>query len=351
VQWSNHVRIKPDNSTQVNGALFALLNKNLCNYPLARDRRSRDWQWRRGSRSGDWYGIWGGNEDIKYVLPANTAERRAPTGFDLNVLLGLLAQAQKKGCKELHFHSRADLLTMLGWRPDRDNRARLSASLALWSRLSLRFARWYYPDRKLNHYGENRLPPPLRLTSTGQHLAITLDRRWRALASEGYFEKVPLPLPANASAQNLVLCLLVSFKDKVNDEGVIFSRPRQVARLGHKLGCHHSRRHQALHNAIGKAARWFEQHDGSLDHAIINGGIVFGMKKPVIPQPVKVSHPLSSAKTEAKPTYGKRKRIIGPMRAYYPYLYQQFSQYPDADIEVEIPRVHPDGTLAPPGED
>jgi hypothetical protein len=340
------VRLKRQ-AREVNGAArFAILNKNLCNYPLARDRRSRDWQWRRGSKSGDWYGTWGGDADIKYVWPANTAERRAPTGFDINVLLGLLAAAQKKGKPELHFRSRADLLRLLGWRSTDKNRARLSASLALWSRLSLHFARWYYRDKR---HGENRLPPPIRLSGSGQHLAITLDRRWRALANEGYFEKVLLPLPADASAQNLVLCLLVSFKTQPpDDNGVVYTKTRQVRRFGHKLGCHHSRRHQVLHHAIGKAARWFEQHDGSLSHEIIDGRIVFWMKKPVIRRPVQVTHPVSYDETPAKPYRGKRKRS-GPGLRNYPHLYRQHANwYPD---DPEIRRAHPDGTLVPYWED
>jgi len=329
---------------KVTPAIF--LNKNLCNYPLARDGRSRDWQWRRGSKTRDWYGTWGGDADIKYVWPAQMGEQcRGPSGFDINVLLGLLAEAQKKGRKELHFRSRAHLLAMLGWRSDRDNRARLSASLALWSRLSLHFTRWCYGHKQ---YGENRLPPPIRLAGTGQHLAITLNRRWRKLASEGYFAKVPLPLPTDASAQNLVLCVLVSFKDSVNDEGVIFSRPRQIARLCHKLGCRHSRRHQVLHNAIRKAARWFEQHDGSLTPIVRDGGIVFGMKKPVIPRPVKVSHPVSFDEPPAKPYRGKRKPT-SPMRSYYPHMFREADRYPENP--PEIPRAHPDGTLVPYWED
>jgi hypothetical protein len=141
--------------------------------------------------------------------------------------------------------------------------------------------------------------------------------------------------------------VLVSFKDRVNDEGVIFSRPRQVANLCRKLGCRHSRRYQVLHNAISKAARWFEQHEGSLDHAIRDGGIGFWMKRPVIPRPIKVSHPVSYDEPAAKPTYVKRKRT-SPMRAYYPHMFRNANRYPDYP---EIPRSHPDGTLVPGWED
>ena len=69
--------------------------------------------------------------------------------------------------------------------------------------VSIRHCHW-----KQRQYVRKVLPPPVRCIDTdSRHVHVTIDKAWREIA-ERYYAQVPLPLPFNASAQNLVLYLL-----------------------------------------------------------------------------------------------------------------------------------------------
>src|SRR5262249_46870421 len=106
------------------------LNKNLCNYPIARSARSQG-RWR-----SDHHGYWcqlPGEDCIELALPSDTPreKRRIPTGFDMNVLYRLLAAVQEAAPERvlhLRFSSRAAFLRELHLTKTEKNYRRLLKS-------------------------------------------------------------------------------------------------------------------------------------------------------------------------------------------------------------------------------
>jgi hypothetical protein len=274
---------------------FAAVSKNLCNYPLARDRRMSKWRWWRGSRTGRWFGQYPGDDRIRceFAGGIDPVLRRCPSAFDVNVLFLLLATAQHRNNDRVVFESRSAMLRALRYGCDPRNLDRLAQALIFWNEASIRFGRWYHPrkhGRGLSDDGRAKrnggynaaklLPPPLKSLSFAERgrVELQLDHAWLELHRGGFFEKVPLPLPRESAAQNRVLCLLASLAaDHESDE---ITYPRGVRKLCRKLGLDHSRRNRVLVHALRSAAAWFKQHGGDLDHVTKNGRIVFIMKRP-----------------------------------------------------------------------
>ena len=141
----------------------------------------------------------------------------------------------------------------------------------------------------------HRLPPPL--LSMDSTTEIRIDKSWLELP---YTQKVHLPLPRGAAAQNLVLCLLVSYKNPGDEDdppgGPSISKSRRVRRLCRKIGINHGTRNRVLEHAFQGAKRWFEQHGGSLDYVTKDlegrmvsedGRIIFIAKNPKAINPRK----------------------------------------------------------------
>ena len=144
---------------------YAALNKNLCNFPLARDPRVQA-RWRLSTKTKRWLCDLLGDGRIQFRLPGNAGKRRGPTGFDMQVLFLLLREARVRDTGELEFGSLASLLKALGAYVDSYNRRRLQDALELWSLLSISYREWYEPRRKIaDRRGERIrkvLPPPIR---------------------------------------------------------------------------------------------------------------------------------------------------------------------------------------------
>ena len=258
----------------------------------------------------------------------------------------MLSEARQQKTEQVEFASRAALLRALGFGIDRANMRRLDEALELWSVLSIQFDCWYFAGRRLpsgqdvdrqqargvlatggcstftprrvahraghkkgsrgekkrrlyktGTRGEKKLAPPLRLDLGSArrvrvHISQDWSQDWQGQQQNKYYEKLPLPLPRTAAAQNLVLCVSAS-KMQLDPEDFDswHTGPRSVRSLTRKLGVNHSTRNLVLQNALDEADAWFRQHGGMLVHAIKHGRINFVLTKPDEPRPVRQPTP------------------------------------------------------------
>jgi hypothetical protein len=235
---------------------FALLNKNLCNYPLARDARVKLKWWRSKKTRQRWcYLSEQKDKQIRIKLPGDVS-RHAPTAFDMNVLFLLLAEAKRWNSREFEFKSRSDILRKLKLGVDHNNLHRLNDSLAFWSAARVWFENWYHSRKgnsgKRSKHAPLELPPAIRPVGSEKRVWIFLSSTWWDLGLH-YAQKTPLPLPSKAAAQNLVLCLLVSM-----------DKPRRVRELCRKIGLNHTTRGRALERAIKTAQAYFRANECDL---------------------------------------------------------------------------------------
>ena len=184
--------------------LFAQVNRNLMNFPLARvSTVPASWS---KSKTGCWFCDLPGEDRIRLSLAhgADARLRRLPSAFDVNVLLLVLAHTQIHGDHVVTFPSRNEIFHSLGLhRNTAQYRKSVDAALALWSALTIQMP--WHPHHK------KTMPPPIEvMCSKGSSLTVTVTLAWRDLGKEetGYFKQVPLPLPHDAATQNLVLRLL-----------------------------------------------------------------------------------------------------------------------------------------------
>ena len=111
----------------------------------------------------------------------------------------------------------------------------------------------------------------------GNRLFVTLHRDWLQIAcAKGYYAWLPLPLPAAAATQNLILVILTSeLQDGFpaaaeGDLDYYFDTVAPLTRamdrwwLTRKMGLIHNQRNQVLDHAVVGAARWFAENGGKL---------------------------------------------------------------------------------------
>jgi hypothetical protein len=284
---------------------FVKLDKNLCNYPIARDARLRP-RWRK---SGSYLLTeLAGEERIELQLPANVPAglKRFPTAFDFNVLMVLLRQAQVERTNKIQFRSYNRILKAMRLPPQSRERAKVRSALRLWSVLGFNFRQWWdaspafkdeggvpswHDHRARGLPGKNRwqkrailkqLPPPRMRGSVRRSLPPPIEMldglRMRIAAAwlpKVYFERMVLPLPQRAAAQNLVLWLIGGSKwserlekydmtkYKFDDDDPEVSR-YQLRLLYKKTALRHSNRTVALQRAMKEAEAWFDVHGGHL---------------------------------------------------------------------------------------
>ena len=140
-------------------------------------------------------------------------------------------------------------------------RKRVDAALELWSAMSIRMP-W--------HPHKQTMPPPIEVTrSKGSSFIVTVSVAWRDLGKKktGYFKQVPLPLPHDAATQNLVLSLLTCVSEEFDGDGEIMRRtsPRNKVNLCQKIGLTHSTSCHAFKRACLEADEWLRKHGGALD--------------------------------------------------------------------------------------
>jgi len=150
---------------------------------------------------------------------------------------------------------------------DSKNRQHLNDALELWSSMTIKHERWFFPKtrgipQKRTH-GKKVLPPPLvRVDDHSRHIKIVVSREWCEIGDK-YFANVPLPLPTNAAAQNLILLLLAMRKP--GDYNPLHRSVRKVCR---KIGINHSTRNRTLNHALEATSVWCEKFGGSFGFSI-----------------------------------------------------------------------------------
>jgi hypothetical protein len=289
------------------------INRNLMNFPLARDARAKV-EWFQGSKTGRWMAYLPGEgrktHRIRLIVPANARARmrRCPSALDMNVLFQLLAEAQRPvKTKQIEFASSAVLLRRLGLAERSRERARVKASLLYWTRTSIRWPRWY---RTGGQHIRLTLPPPIEDAKRDSNcITIRLHRDWCELAqAKGYYMWLPLPLPPQAAVQNLVLLiltqkltggdpraesneLLVAHPDLYFDAMAALTRSLDRWWVARKMGLLHKQRNKVLNRAVDQAAGWFAVHGGKLklvtaadDDDIPSVQIAFRYARPRVPR-------------------------------------------------------------------
>lgn len=174
-------------------ARYLKLDRNLLNYPIARDGHLRT-HWRKSVKTGRRLCDFGETLSIRLPADVDAKHKRWPTAFDMNVLFALIRQAQVTRSQTITLPSRTSLLRMMGMAKKSSNYRKLDDAIALWQVLSVRFINGYVSR------GEERgftWPPPIQSMQSGR---LTINRKW--LPNKKYYTRVPLPLPGNALAQN-----------------------------------------------------------------------------------------------------------------------------------------------------
>ena len=284
---------------------FVALNKNFCNYPLARDIRSRDWHWLRDPTTRRWHGnVYDAHKrnprlELRFASDVDLACRRAPTGFEVNMLGLIMATAQRRNNASVTFNAQAEMLRALDHGIDTRNRELLQRALEFWQEITLRFGQWFRagPQQQAAMAAWARLAADVSGQGQTDGAGVAAARAfvcaqarragggaspnpdWLKL-HDAFFEKLPLPLPHDAASQNLVLAVLVSIKDReshqgVQDKSVIYARPRGYRQFCKTIGLNHSRRGQVLQRALVGGQDWFARNGGSLEYAIDDDDLIF----------------------------------------------------------------------------
>ncbi len=191
-------------------------SRQLMNYPLARDTRTQQ-SWHRSKPTGKWWLCeLPGDKRIQFRLRGDIEDRlrHSPTPFDVNVLLLVLAQAEQLDRRQMSFASDNAMLQALKIGIDSGTRQRLRDSLDYWCELSILYREcWHKIGQK--EPITKRLPVPLQsVGKEGHRVSIVLDEQWFQLRRR-YFEKLTLPLPNSAAAQNLVLLLASRIREPI----------------------------------------------------------------------------------------------------------------------------------------
>jgi hypothetical protein len=248
---------------------YTQVNRNLCNYPLARDGHTRA-RWRRSKKTGRMLCELPGDDRIRLRLAADADRRlmRLPTGFDMALLLALLRAAHLAKAAAAEFASVAAIIRDMGLEPGHRHRRAVLDALALWSALGVIHDAWHLPQQ-----GRGRLvlPPPIcGIDKSPGRLRVRLSDQWCDLAAR-YFVRVPRNIPIRAPVQNLIL--------DPGAHGRVTQRKRRRG-LCRIIGVNHRTRNSVLASTIAAASRWFEAQGGSLQDVSEGEYVVFIVHDP-----------------------------------------------------------------------
>jgi hypothetical protein len=273
---------------QSNSRLYALVDNNFCNYPLARDARTQQ-HWRRAKAGHWWCDLPGDISDdegrIRFRIDgeAQAEFRHCPTGFDINILFLLLGEARRIDKATIVLASDAAMLAVLGLGADTRNRRRLHHSLRYWSMLAIRYKCWYASREGTI---TKTLPAPIQALD-GNQITLHPDWLWGA-RNKGYWARVRLPLPQMAAAQNLVLRLVKGASEfPVSTPFTLTEKLRTFCR---KIGLSHEyrvRQLQAITKPGGAAHAWFKRRGDDLRMTLTGSHIILTVTKDVFETPIE----------------------------------------------------------------
>ncbi len=259
---------------------YVQVNRNFCNFPLARDGRVRA-EWRRSKKTGRMWCEVPGERRIRLRLDADADVdlRRLPTGFDVLVLLTLIRDAYVQGENVVEYASVAAVIRDMGLEPEQSRRQAVTASLDLWSALSIVHSAWYSDGIS----GQRLvLPPPIsRVHRSPGRLRIRLSPEWFDLGAK-YYVRVPTKLPTRAPLQNLILWLLTAPNNDPDPKigGGRLTQHKTRRQLCRTIGVNHGTRNEVLASTIDAATSWFEQQGGRLECMSVGGLMVFIIDDP-----------------------------------------------------------------------
>ena len=208
----------------------------------------------------------------------------------MNVLFVLLREARVNQKNVVTFTSQATLLRALDVSVSAYNRRRLEDSLELWSAISIRHRCWFQARKSKWMKGRARvvryedrlckvLPPPLRI-DTDKPGRIHVAKDWCDIGAD-YFARVPLPLPLNAAAQNLILLVLTSISHPASNDDHDYKWMRSIVSLCKKMGLAHTTRGRVLEHALLMAEAWFAVHGVEFFGMRNQGMVGFGLGKKI----------------------------------------------------------------------
>ena len=311
---------------------FAILNKNFLNFPLARDARTKV-QARVGAKTGRQFAEL---DQVKFIFP-KTCKPRYPTGFDVNVLLLLLAEARKQKSAVIVFASNCEMLRMLGLTESSAHIKKLKAALDFWRTALVVFEKYHVAGKPTNRRWErdaanNRpryvadyrqprkckktFPPVIKMFRRmygGVRLGI--DKLWLDEMTSKYVAKVYLPLPNNAAAQNAILALLAFSTNR---------EPVRLRRFCRKIGLNHSTRTTVLRRVLEIAQVYFNKIGLSLTTTTDKGRLFTLLEESEFEPPKK---PLERVRPITKPS-------IQTMIEHEPLARALLNQQPEVMIQV-----------------
>jgi hypothetical protein len=279
--------------------LAAKLNKNFLNFPLARDPRTETNFRRDPDTELMWINL-PGERNIGIAIPIGQSPEfyRAPNALDINVLAQIMSEAQNvKGrgplVRWIEFASKRELVRRLGLTVQHNNWMRVEESLGYLLMVRIEFDRWYQHrrPRKPAHRVKLTLPPPItNFRWDGNRMGFDLNPEWAEMARAGYYAAMPLPLPSNAAAQNLVLLVMTSRTasswPSPSGKDTNAGYPRDLRKVTRRIGLNHRRRNEVFKAATEEAVAWFEEHGGSLEvHELPGDKIQIYWTMPTIPRP------------------------------------------------------------------
>lgn len=209
------------------------------------------------------------SENVRVLLPFRRTHRvrKHIDAFDMALLCVLMTISKKKHVTELHVTA-AELLSFMGVHNAKArDRARLLASLRLWNVAELAYeGTWGFVGKAQSL----RLGPFIKYVKSIPLIGYQIklgEADIEMAVGAGYYEQVPLPLPLDAWAQNLLFLLLAKYeRNKTKLRKREFRSIRSITR---RIGLNNSgSRNKKFYDALSEVEEWFVRNNSRLHSQI-----------------------------------------------------------------------------------